>query len=410
MKILLMHDNNKPEGGACQVFYDEAKLLTNKGHTVHLFTLDQIANSQPYTKDARLQTVYIEPKDPSIAYFFQKYFSLKLFITFIQTVKKFDPDIIHIHHNLKSTLSIILAAKLYKKPIVHTMHDVNLACISSYGVNKKTGEICNKGTLRNCFKNRCFPATKFLKYALLWKLRQWVEKNYVDIILCPSKFLMATLSKLGYRNLEYLPNFVSLPQEVIKNTNNTPKRPYIIYVGRFIELKGVYYLIKAFKTILKTFPHARLLLIGNGQEKKELKSYAVKLGIKKKITFIDELSHEEISFYYKNSYVCVLPSIGIESFGLTVIEAMSFGLPVVASDIGGIPELIENGKTGFLCKPRDDQDLAKKILKILNDPMLTKNMGVQAKKISRLEYSKKKHYTGLIKIYKLVLSQKHENN
>ena len=139
MKILLFHDYSIPVGGACRAFYDDADMLVGKGHTVYLFTLGQASGKNNLLKKYKYQTVYIEPSENSIAHFFLKYFSLRLYKTFKQTVKLFGPDIIHIHNNLKSTLSIISAARESHVPVIHTMHDANLACISGYGVNKKTG-------------------------------------------------------------------------------------------------------------------------------------------------------------------------------------------------------------------------------------------------------------------------------
>lgn len=404
MRILLMHDYTKLIGGASQAFYDVADLLRNKGHAVHVFTLDEYSINKSHPKDQDYQTVYREPKDPSISHFFQKYFSWRLYRNFKQTIKKINPDIIHIHHNLKSTVSILLAAKLSKVPIIHSMHDANLACISSYGVNKKTGEKCLSGSLRSCLRNRCFPLGKFIKHAILWKVRQWVEKNYVDIILCYSKFLMITLSSLGYKNLEYLPYFISLTANKSKKIA-TQKNQYLLYIGRLIELKGIKYLIEAFQIVTKTFPHLKLIIIGDGPERKKLESYVEELRIKKTIFFTGDLSRNKLGTYYKNSYVFVTPSIGIENSPLTILEAFSFGVPVVASNIGGIPELVKDGKTGYLFEPRNNQDLADKILKILNNPSLAKKMGKYAQALYNKYYDREEHYLQLMKIYENVLYQ-----
>lgn len=395
-----MHDYTQLVGGACQLFYDEAKLLKRKGHQVHIFTLNQSEAKKPYLESIDYQTIYHEPKDPSIAHFFQKYFSLKLYQSFKQTIKEFRPDIIHIHNNLKSSLSIILASKKFQIPIIHTLNDANLLCISSYGVNKTTGESCLNGSLINCFTNKCFSLSKFIKHAGIWKIRQWIEKHYINAILCQSKFLMNALEKLNYNNLEYSPNFIDWgKKKTSKQVNMQKNSPYILYAGRLIELKGISYLLEAFKIVLKTFPEIKLVIAGEGMEMKNLKSYAFKLSISDRVEFLNKVPHETLFSLYQKASLSVLVSVGLENSPLNIIESFSTGTPVVASNIGGIPELVVNGKTGYLFEPRNSQDLATKILKLLNNPLLAKKMGSQAQTYYNKYYTPEKHYRNLIKIY-----------
>lgn len=395
-----MHDYNRPVGGACWLFYDEARLLKRKGHNIHIFTLEESFVNKPYLKTINDKTIYYEPKDPSVAHFFQKYFSWKLYQNFKQTIKEFQPDIIHIHNNLKSSLSIILASKYCQIPIVHTLHDANLLCISSYGINKRNGEFCLNGSIINCFANKCFSLSKFIKHAGLWKLRQWIEKHYINAILCPSKFLMNALEKLNYNNLEYLPNLIDWKNnKAIKQVTLQKNSPYILYAGRLIELKGISYLLEAFKIVLKTFPEIKLVIAGEGMEMKNLKSYASKLSISDRVEFLNKVPHEMLFSLYQKASLLILPSVGLENSPLNIIESFSTGTPVVASNIGGIPELVVNGKTGYLFEPRNSQDLAIKILKLLNNPLLAKKMGREAQTCYKKYYTPEKHYRNLIKIY-----------
>lgn len=400
-----MHDYNQLVGGACQLFYDEVKLLKRKGHQVHVFTLNESMAKKAYLENIDHQTIYHEPRDPSIAHFFQKYFSWKIYQSFKQTIKEFQPNIIHIHNNLKSSLSIILASKHCQIPIVHTLHDANLLCISSYGINKTTGELCLNGSLINCFANKCFPLSKFVKHAGLWKTRQWIEKHYINAILCPSKFLMETLRKLGYKNLEYLPYFIDWDsQKRSKQINMHKNSPYILYAGRLIQLKGIPYLLEAFKIVLKTKPEFKLVIAGGGQEMENLKFYASELSVAEKVIFLNKVPHETLFSLYQKASLTVLPSIGLENSPLSIIESFSAGTPVVASNVGGIPELIINGKTGYLSKPKNTQDLADKILKLARNPLLAKRVGMKAQNFYYKEYNEKQHYKKLMLIYKQTIN------
>lgn len=141
------------------------------------------------------------------------------------------------------------------------------------------------------------------------------------------------------------------------------KKPRVIFVGRIDENKGVEYLIKAFLQVRKNRKSASLLIVGDGPLKKKLEN---NYGSMNNIHFLGRIPHEKIPEYLAACDLFVLPSI-IEGQGLVLMEALASGLPIIASNLSGISELIVDGENGMLTKAGDENELAEKIELILDD-------------------------------------------
>lgn len=398
----MVHDYKHINGGSGQVAADEIELLKRNGHDVYFFTFSSpnyFSGINTFSISSDKQAIYPEPKYPSLGYLLKLYFSYKLFKTFRNTLNKVNPDVIHLHEIRKGTASIILAAKNSGIPIVQTLHDTRLACMSEFGSNLETGVPCLKGSLLNCVKNNCTPRSMILKYGLLWKMSQWLDKHYVQVLLCPSKFLFRIVSQLGYTNIQYLPHFSSLES---RNSIHE-KKDQILYVGRLVEIKGVFSLIKAFKIVLNKYPNMKLLIIGSGPEKENLQIYIKKHNLNN-VAIIDTIPHKKLGYYYRQSKMVVLPSIGFENAPLSILESFSCGTPVVASNIGGIPELVKDGVTGMLFKPGDYDDLSIKIRYLLSKSSLLDKMRINCLHTIKSTYNEDNHYKNLMMVYRLVLT------
>jgi len=229
-------------------------------------------------------------------------------------------------------------------------------------------------------------------------MTQWLDKHYIQVLLCPSKFLLKIVSKLGYKNLQYLPHFSSLENK----NSRIIKKHQILYVGRLVEIKGIIYLIKAFEIIIKKYPDLKLILIGSGPEKENIEIFIKEHNIKN-IILINTIPHKKMAYYYQQSSIVVLPSIGFENSPMSILESFSCGTPVVASNIGGIPELVKDNITGMLFKQGDYIDLSSKILDLLSNPLLLKEMNLNCLDIVKKCYGEDKHYENLMTIYRSVL-------
>ncbi|MBW1921355.1 MAG: glycosyltransferase family 4 protein, partial [Deltaproteobacteria bacterium] len=166
----------------------------------------------------------------------------------------------------------------------------------------------------------------------------------------------------------------------------------ILFVGRLIEFKGVEYLVRAIPKIRVSYPKAKVLVIGSGPEKARLVKLAEILNVQDSVVFKKEIPQEELPDYYCVADVVVLPSIHTrkgetEGLGVVLLEAMACGVPVVGSNVGGIPDIIKHGETGLLAAEKDPEDLADKILKLVDDKRLRKRVIENGLKLVRENFS-----------------------
>ncbi len=162
----------------------------------------------------------------------------------------------------------------------------------------------------------------------------------------------------------------------------------LLWVGRMVPVKGLSLLLSVFGKLSLDYPKLRLRLIGDGPERLNLESQVKKLKLQKKISFAGNILGKENNLIqeYKKADAFVLPSLSAEGFPITVIEAMAAKLPVIASDIGDVDLLVQNGKTGYLVHPENPQELFEKITKFINDPKRAK-MGRQGYNLVRQKYT-----------------------
>lgn len=166
-------------------------------------------------------------------------------------------------------------------------------------------------------------------------------------------------------------------------------RPNILFVGRLEKRKGFRYLIRAFPYIVQAFPDARLIVAGaySKEDKEPFVRYA-RMHHLNSVKFVGLVSHKELPRYYKTCDVFCAPSIGFESFGIVLLEAMAAGKPIVASDIPGYRCVLEDGQEGILVEPENERALAKAIIKLLQDPALRQEMGERGRrKAARYDWS-----------------------
>ena len=182
----------------------------------------------------------------------------------------------------------------------------------------------------------------------------------------------------------------------------SPSDFVLVYAGRLIGLKGVKFLLRAVTRVREDLP-LKVLIVGGGEEEGSLRGLCRELALEKKVVFTGFVPHAEIPAYLRCADLAVYPSLADEAFGLSICEAMACGLPVVATRVGGIPELIEDGKTGFLVEPRDEAALADRIERVLGDPGEAKEIGPRAAARVRELFTWEKVGDRLLRVYRGVL-------
>jgi phosphatidylinositol alpha-1,6-mannosyltransferase len=160
----------------------------------------------------------------------------------------------------------------------------------------------------------------------------------------------------------------------------------LLSVSRLVSKKGIDTTIKAFAKVLKKHPSSRYIIVGNGEQKKELQRLAAALNIADSVQFVGSIQHHhrKLVNYYNACDVFVQPSkterSNVEGFGIVFLEANACGKPVIGSFSGGIPSAVVNNETGILVQERDPSALAEAINKLFSNPSLAREMGKKGRK------------------------------
>jgi glycosyltransferase involved in cell wall biosynthesis len=176
--------------------------------------------------------------------------------------------------------------------------------------------------------------------------------------------------KLGANNVFILHNGVDIEEYKHRfHEFNEPIGKNILFVGRLDPIKGIQYLLRAMEIVCKVLPEAKLILVGDGKERENLENLTKILGLSDCVTFVGMIPHKKIPDYMDLADIFVLPSLS-EGFPIVIPEAMAGGLPIVATRVGGVPDIIEDGVNGYMVEPGNFQEMANKIISILeNQPL-----------------------------------------
>lgn len=250
-----------------------------------------------------------------------------------------------------------------------------------------------------------FKSLRFTTYPTLKK----INKN-ADVVMTFSNYVKNIIQPFSKKSVKIIPFGSGLKEKKFKKKQNKIKR--ILFVGRIIERKGIPYLIKSLPEILKK-EKTEIRLVGKG-DKKEFKKIILlieRLGLRGYVKILGEISSKQLGEEYKKADVFVLPSIidskgDTEGLGVVLIEALSYGIPIIGSNVGGIPDIIIAGKTGLLVEQKNEKDLAKAILKILKNKKLTKKLVLQGKKHIKENFSWDKITKKYIEMYKSLVNEK----
>ncbi len=292
----------------------------------------------------------------------------------VKAVEEYKPDIIHVQHASFLVWVADYIKALYNIPFVVTIHgpDLNSALVD------RRLRILTKNSLQRVSK--VFP-NSFDTKNRFYKIFGEVFKRKTRTIFPGVDFKL--FSK-------------------VKNTQGIDKKyglknkKLVIYAGRIDKEKGIEYLIRAAKDI-----SAEVYILGGGDYKKDLEKLSKELKLSN-VHFVGYFAKEylgELREFYRRADVVVVPSTVKEAFGLVILEAMACSTPVVASKIGGIPNIVKDGKTGFLVKPRSSKEIVEKVNKILNNERLEKAIGERCRRLIEDRYTWEKAATAMHSYY-----------
>lgn len=368
MKILLVNKYHYVRGGSETYYFGLAELLKNADHQVVFFAMQDERNIP--CKQSRYFVSNVEfngqlTAREKLKAGLRMVYSMEAKKKFAQVLEDEKPDIVHINlfHRVL-TASIVDVAKKRHVPVVFTMHDLN--CICSNHTMLDHGQICEAclhGNYMNCVKRICFKDSKVK--CLMAAIESEYNKlsglyNKMDLFITPSEFYRQLLLKSGLtrKPIVHMKNFLPPQTEYAVQGQ---RGDYVFYFGRLSYEKGIVTLVRAMKGI-----EARLVIAGTGPEEEVIRAEIQTLGLKERVELVGFQRGEALRNYIAGAGCVVIPSEWYEASGYTACEAQAMGKPVVVTDAGGLPENVVDGKTGIVCKMKDEEALTAAITRILS--------------------------------------------
>jgi len=209
-----------------------------------------------------------------------------------------------------------------------------------------------------------------------------------DAILALTEDMRKKMTEMTSREIYVLPNGIKLEQfpDISLNMRKKEGIKNILFVGSLYPIKGVQYLIMAMKIVHNKMPETRLILVGDGEDRERLEALSIQLDIKKNVQFVGKVPHEKVQSYMHQADVFVLPSLS-EGLPNVILEAMACGLPVVATRVGGVPDIIQDRVHGYLVESENADDIARKLIMILNNNSIASEFSLYNRKtVKKYEY------------------------
>ena len=360
MKILQINVFNYKKGGSEAVYFNTIDLLKEHDNEVVNFALkwkdnypSRYGNYFPESKETRKGVT--KPIKNAINYFYHFEATKRI----DELIKKERPDIAHIHLIWgQITSSILPVLKRYNIPIILSIHDYRLVC-PAYTFRNGREKICEQCHGRNfyyCIANKCTKNSYFLSFVMA--LEQYFRNTfffpatYIDGLIYVSNFAKNIHEK-------YMPTLKNKKSVVLYNfTDNiesvctSKSDKYFLFFGRLSYEKGLKTLLSAFLKI----PNSKLKIVGTGPLESEIKH----LIINNNITNVELLGYKsglDLIEIVRNAYFVIVPSEWYENNPMTIIESYAAGVPVIGANIGGIPEIIIENRTGYIFSPSNIQEL-----------------------------------------------------
>jgi len=292
------------------------------------------------------------------------FFLLSEFFSIKKIIKKEKIGILHAHWLIPQGFLCVFFKKKYRIPLVVSVHGSDVFPLRNWVFRFVQGMV-----LKNC--DICTVNSNATKNELIRRFPEF--KNKIRIIPMGVDVNFFNRKNVKNKFKEYKHNKI------------------ILFVGRLSEQKGIQYLIKSIPSINKKIKNIKLLIVGEGAYKRGLMKIIKKLNLINEVEFKGALPRNELTDYYNLADAVVMPSLagkaGTEGQGLVLLEAMTCGKAVIGTDIGGIKDIIKDGKNGLLVKQKDSTELANKIVNLINDSKLRKRIERNGKKFAIKNYS-----------------------
>ncbi|MBP7600645.1 MAG: glycosyltransferase [Thermoflexales bacterium] len=406
MRILSIDRFFDVVGGKERYVAEWAALMREHGHTVHLFaTRPPGAPETPGTKFLP-PAIETNARGPlrRMGEAARRMYNVQARDMLARMLDERPVDIAHVHSIFHLSASVIDELRRRAIPIVWTLHDYHPICpISILYVHDAVCEACRGGRFHNAILKRCSRGDVGISAlnageAYLNRLRRTYQA--ASVFIAPSRFVLDKFVDFGWSpsRLVHVPHFGPTRAWTAEPI---PERGPIVFAGRLQRQKGVHVLLDALARLNLPIDQ-ELVVVGDGPERSVLEAQAERL-MPGRVQFVGHQDYEGVRAWYRRSRFAVVPSVWYEVFGLSVVEPFAVGRPVIGSRIGGIPEVIEDGRSGLLVTPGDPVALADAIDWLLSHPVEAAAMGAAARERAESAFGPGAHYNHLLRIYENAL-------
>jgi glycosyltransferase involved in cell wall biosynthesis len=392
MKIILAHNLYQQPGGEDVVVRQEAAMLRDAGHQVVLYERSNLETE-------RFSGV------KQLALFAHTTWSPDTRREFEALLVRERPDVVHVHNTfVMISPSIYGACKTTGVPVVQTLHNYRLFCPAhTFLRNGVPCEDCVTGSLLSSVRHRCYRDSAAASAAAATMLAvnrlRGTYRNDIDRYIALTEFARDKFVSCGLPAAKVVvkPNFIHPDPGERASIGN-----WAVFMGRLAPEKGMATALRAWKLLS---PEMELKVIGDGPELENLRQYASQLELSN-VTFLGRLSRQQAFEYLAGARFLLFPSEWYESFPMTILEAYAHGVPVVASRMGVVPEIVKDQQTGLLFEPRDAESLAGVVKGLWHDLGAIGRLGQNARREYKTRYTAEENLRQLMTIYGSVLEHK----
>lgn len=405
MKILMVDKYFFIMGGAERYFFELKGLLERHGHQVIPFSMqhpnnfasewaDYFVSNIEFNGHSKLQQLAHGPKIVSRVLYSQE---AKTAIT--KLIERVKPDVAHLHmidHQLSP--SILHALQRYDIPIVQTCHQYKLVCPSYRLLVMRENRICEKcvtGNFYHAVLERCHKDSMAASALLAFEsyLHKWMKvHDLIQLFHVPSRFLGEKLRESGVAAQRIWHQFYTI--DLRSYPFSAAFDDYFVYYGRLSAEKGILTLLQAMQNVKQS----KLVLIGDGPQRLELEAFAREHKLTN-VVFAGSKSGNDLTQLVSRAKFVVVPSEWYDNSPLVIYESFSMGRPVLATTLGGMPELIEDGVNGRLFAPKDVDGLSRIINEMLRDEKRLRMMGKAGRATAEREFDPEVHYQKIHEVY-----------
>lgn len=383
-------------GGSDRCFVDLYSILTGREHRVFNFYARKVGEFEDAELPAQININKPKPSDlGKFVYNFEAAKSLRTKIT------AFKPDLAHLHIFYgQLTSSILRPLKDAHIPIIQTLHEYKTVCpVSSLISNGQVCQSCGGSSFWRATVKRCNRGS--IARSLLSTVEAYISKilgavKEIDHFIAVSDFVKNKVIELGLPpdKITTIHNF----KDVSRCYPSAKQGEYFLYFGRLEDVKGVFTLLKASASI-KDVP---LLIVGEGSARLKLDAVIRQQSLQH-VRIVGFKTGAELESLIRNSICTIVPSEWYETFGLTLLESFAYGRPVIASKIGGIPEVVADGRDGVLVSPGSADELREKMMWMSQHRREAVDMGMAGRRKVETLFNPDAYYEKLMGVYRKVV-------